>query len=167
MKIHTLLSLPKSARNFTRLVFSIWSRCKWQLLISNFARSLVYSCDLGDVPIPKEPLDRLLWAHSEKWGYTQGKWTVGDTSSNREPTKTALVCGVSGRSYTYRCSELKCSFSMSDSREAAKCSASVTSWFLDQVYCHSMHRLILDLGRQTRRCGSSSPGKLSRVCNTL
>jgi len=80
MKINTFLSLPKRIRNI---------------------RGLVYSCDLGDVHIPKEPLDKLLWAYSQK-----------------EPNKTALVCGITGRSYTYR--------------EAAKCSASVTSWFLDQ-----------------------------------
>ena len=63
MKIHTLLSLPKSTRNFARLVFFTVVA---QFCIFNFARSLVYSCDLGDVPIPKEPLDKLLWAHSEK-----------------------------------------------------------------------------------------------------
>ena len=31
-----------------------------------FARGLVYSCDLGEVHIPREPLDKLLWAYSEK-----------------------------------------------------------------------------------------------------
>ena len=49
------------------LVVSFWSPYKrLQELIEHIARSLVYSFDLGDVPVPKEPLDRLLWAHSER-----------------------------------------------------------------------------------------------------
>ena len=55
------------------------------------------------------------------------------------------------------------------SREAAKCSANVTSWFLDQVDLHlSLDKIISwTLGRETRRCGGSSTGKLPRVYDTL
>ena len=89
--------------------------------------------------------------------------------STREPDKTALVCGVSGRSYTYRCSEMihlqtiseqggsqmqhQCDQLVFGSGASSSSPCLRSSWSL--------------IGRQARRCGSSSIGKLSRVYNTL
>ena len=89
--------------------------------------------------------------------------------STREPDKTALVCGVSGRSYTYRCSEMihlqtiseqggsqmqhQCDQLVFGSGASSSSPCLRSSWSL--------------IGRQARRCGSSSIGKLPRVYNTL